>query len=199
MKPKATEMYFDDMETFEHTKMKPVSIGLAVSSERRILGFYVCKMPAKGLLAERSRKKYGRRADERTRSRNILFRDLKPLISKDCLIKSDESPHYSLPLRRHFPRAQHKTFKGRKGCVVGQGELKKIGFDPLFALNHTCAVLRARVSRLIRRSWNTTKDIEMLRLHLAMACYHHNQMLCRIGRLNVRGQFLIVQPATMIP
>ncbi len=37
--PKAKEVLFDDMETFEHTKCKPVSIGLMVEEgTRRILG-----------------------------------------------------------------------------------------------------------------------------------------------------------------
>ena len=27
------------------------------------------------------------------------------------------------------------TTKGRRGCVIGQGELKRGGYDPLFALN----------------------------------------------------------------
>ncbi|MEQ1722809.1 MAG: hypothetical protein ABL930_06505, partial [Pseudobdellovibrio sp.] len=55
-----------------------------------------------------------------------------------------------------------------------QGELKKIGFDPLFSLNHTCAMMRAKVSRLIRRTWNTTKKPERLSEHLALAVLHHN-------------------------
>jgi len=40
--------------------------------------------------------------------------------------------------------ATHRTVKGRRGSIAGQGELKKIGFDPLFSLNHTCAMLRAK-------------------------------------------------------
>src|SRR5262249_30871793 len=57
---------FDEMETHEHTKLKPLSIALAVDKERRkILGFQVSSMPAKGLLASLSRRKYGLRADGR--------------------------------------------------------------------------------------------------------------------------------------
>lgn len=44
---------FDDMETFEHSKCKPLSISLAVESgTRRILGFEVSQMPANGPLAK---------------------------------------------------------------------------------------------------------------------------------------------------
>lgn len=60
---------FDEMESFEHTKMKPLSIALAVEdSSRLILDFRVSSMKAKGHLAERARKKYGPRKDERKKS-----------------------------------------------------------------------------------------------------------------------------------
>ncbi len=69
--PKAERIEFDDLETFEHTKMKPVSVTLAVESlSRRILGFSVASMPAKGLLAKKSVHKYGPRLDDRGKGRN---------------------------------------------------------------------------------------------------------------------------------
>ncbi len=63
--PQVTSLEFDDLETFEHTKCKPLSATIAVESKtRRILGFRVARMPAKGLLAAISRKKYGYRKDD---------------------------------------------------------------------------------------------------------------------------------------
>jgi len=56
------------------------------------------------------------------------------------------------------------TTKGRRECVVGQGELKGGGFDPLFSLNHTCAMIRAHVSRLFRRTWNTQSESTGLKI-----------------------------------
>jgi hypothetical protein len=166
------------METFEHTKCKPLSITLAVEEKtRRILGFQVSKMPAKGLLAKISRKKYGVRKDERPLGRKALFETLTRIVIPKAQIKSDQNPHYPSDVSRHFPKAHYITFKGKRGCVVGQGELKKTGFDPLFSLNHTCAVLRERVNRLKRRTWSTTKKPERLTLHIALAALHHNQNL----------------------
>ena len=109
---------------------------MAVESKtRHILGFRVAKMAAKGLIAEKSRKKYGKRIDERAWKRKSLFKDLRSLVAESALIKSDENPHYLKTVQTYFPKAQHKTYKGRRGCVVGQGELKSGGFDPLFSLN----------------------------------------------------------------
>lgn len=176
--PKANLVEFDDMETFEHTKCKPLSITLAVEGKsRRILGFAVSQMPAKGLLVRKALKKYGYRRDERSRGRRKLFRALQPLINEAAIIKSDQNPHYPKDVREFFPQATHLTYLGKRGAIVGQGELKKVRFDPLFSLNHTCAKIRGDVNRLIRKTWCTTKKKERLELHLALQALYHNQSL----------------------
>lgn len=176
--PPSTEIQFDDLETFEHSKMKPLSVTLAVEKHtRRILGFEVARMPAKGLLSEKSVKKYGLRPDQRSESRSRLFRRLKPHIDDSATLESDENPHYTSDVKEHFPNGVHVRWPGGRGCLVGQGELKQLKFDPLFSLNHTCAMFRANVSRLIRKTWCTTKRIQPLIDHLEIYVYYHNHHL----------------------
>jgi len=171
-------LQFDDLETFEHTNCKPVSVLLVVEQRsRRILGFKCAQMPAKGLLAKISRKKYGKRPDERKIKRQELFSELSPFIEKTAQIHSDQNPHYASDVLKFFPHCVYKTYKGRKATVAGQGELKKGGFDPLFSLNHTCAMLRANINRLIRKTWCTTKKTENLTLHLNLYAIFHNEMI----------------------
>ena len=160
---KAATVEFDDLETFEHTKCKPLSITLAVEYKtRRILGLEVSSMAAKGTLVGRAKKLYGPRVDERKRGRRELFKRIAPHVKEDMLIKSDDNPYYPRDVRRHFPKARHVTYKGKRGAITGQGELKKVGFDPLFSLNHTCAMFRANVNRLFRKTWCTTKRSDRL-------------------------------------
>lgn len=174
------ELQFDDLETFEHTKLKPLSVVMAVEAKtRRILGFEVASMPAKGLLVAKALKKYGRRKDERKKAREKLFKELQSQGAHKALIKSDENPHYAPSVRKFFPDCTHKTYPGRRGCVVGQGELKAIGFDPLFSLNHSFAMLRANINRLFRRTWNTTKKPGNLAHHIAIYILFHNHVLIR--------------------
>jgi transposase-like protein len=176
--PKVDSFEFDDLETFDHTKLKPLSVIMAVESKtRRILGFKVAQMPAKGLLTQKSLLKYGKRKDQRKKARNELFQEIKEFVSPDAIIRSDENPHYPNDVKKHFPKCQHITFKGRRGCVTGQGELKSGGFDPLFTLNHTFAMYRANINRLFRKTWNTTKRPERLRLHIAIYVLFHNWIL----------------------
>ena len=173
--PPATEIEFDDLETFEHSKLKPLSVTMAVeTSTRRILGFKLAQMPAKGLLVKRSLKKYGKRKDERRAKRRELFKEIQPHVALFAAIKSDENPHYPKDVKEFFPNCHHKIYKGRRGCVVGQGELKAGGFDPIFSLNHSFAMFRANINRLFRRTWNTTKRRDRLYLQIAMYALYHN-------------------------
>lgn len=172
------DIQFDDLETFEHTKCKPVSVTLFVENKtRKVLGYTVSPIGAKGLLAKISVKKYGKRKNESFKNRRSLFKDLKPYISEQATIHSDESPYYTRPLKEFFPKAVHKKYKGLKGCVTGQGELKKAHFDPLFSINHTFAMLRANINRLFRRTWCTSKKLKALDDHIALYVDFHNQVL----------------------
>jgi hypothetical protein len=171
-------LQFDDLETFEHTKLKPLSVTLAVEKETRfIVGFEVSRIPAKGLLVKRSLKKYGHRRDERSDGRSRLFRKIKTCVSPAATIQSDQNPHYPESVREFFPKANHVTVKGLRGCVTGQGELKATVFDPLFSLNHTCAMLRANINRLFRKTWCTTKKSQGLIDHLEIYVLFHNLYL----------------------
>jgi len=176
-KPKAQVIEFDDLETFEHSKCKPLSVTIAVEHKtRRILGLEVSSMPANGLLVEAARK-YGYRPDERRAARKALFTSLQPLVAPGAEIRSDCNPHYPASVKKYFPGSVHKRYLGRRGANGGQGELKKGRFDPLFSLNHTCAMLRANVNRLIRKTWCTTKRADRLRAHLFLYANYHNQEL----------------------
>jgi transposase-like protein len=169
---------FDDLETSEHTKCKPLSVALAIEPKsRKILGFQVSTMPAKGLLAAPALRKYGPRPDERSLGWDALFKSLQPVVRPDAEWLSDENPHYPRHLRRHHPLATHRTVEGQRGRSDGQGELKKIGFDPLFSLNHTCAMLRANLNRLVRKTWCTTKTKQGLIDHLSIYVRYHNRVL----------------------
>jgi len=69
-----THLQFDDLITSEHTKMKPLSISLAVDAKRRlILDTQVSSIPAFGHLAKRSREKYGYRANDHRLGLENLF------------------------------------------------------------------------------------------------------------------------------
>jgi hypothetical protein len=178
--PKVKEVQFDDLITIEHTKCKPLAISLAVESRtRRILGFEVSSLPASGPLASLSRNKYGPRRNMRPLALQRLFNRVRKALEPAVSFQSDEDPLYPPLVRRNFPGSAHFRHPGGRGCISGQGELKKLIFDPLFSLNHTCAMLRANINRLFRRTWCTTKKPECLRQHIAVYVEFHNTVLLK--------------------
>lgn len=173
-----TEVEFDDLETFEHTKYKPISVTAMVEYKtRRILGFEVASMPAKGLLSKRALKKYGFRKDGRSFARKKLFKDMQEFVAPTAKIRSDSNPYYQGDVKKFFPQAKHETVLGGRGAVVGQGELKKLKWDPIFSLNHTFAMFRAHINRLFRKTWCTTKRMDQLEGHIALYALEHNRRL----------------------
>ncbi len=179
-RPNAQEVEFDEMESFIHTKLKPVTIPIAVEKgTRKILAVSIGNIGAKGHLKEIALKKYGFRPSERVHSLKNLLTKLKACTSDTVRFSTDQSPFYPKLIRDFFPRSSHVTCKGSRGAVVGLGELKKTGFDPIFTLNHTYAMVRDNLKTLSRRTWATAKKKESLLLLLNIYAWFHNLWLER--------------------
>ena len=172
--PPVSTVVFDDMETFEHSKCKPVSITVAVEEgSRYLIAAAAASMPAKGRLTQIALKRYGKRRDNRRWALDKVLKTVADVRAADLLVKSDKCPRYPRAVGRLLPSAAHEVHLSRRACVVGQGELKAGGFDPLFSLNHTCAMLRDNIKRLCRKTWCTTKRVDRLQCFLELyICYH---------------------------
>ncbi|MBM4253583.1 MAG: hypothetical protein FJ146_16570 [Deltaproteobacteria bacterium] len=170
---------FDEMETFEHTKCKPISIALAVAgSTREVISVAVAKMPASGNLSTKARNRYGRRRDGRIKAMRQVITEVARLCPNVAIVKSDKCSRYPKIVSDLLPKSVvHEVYKGRRGCVTGQGELKRGGWDPLFTLNHTCAMFRDRVKRLARKTWCTTKRLDRLSHLINLYAWWHNKLV----------------------
>ena len=109
-------LVFDEMETFAHSKCKPVSIAIAVEEKsRRVIGAEVGMMPAKGKRAAISRKRYGKRIDKRSEALKKLLSEVKRLYPQLAIIKSDDCPRYPPYVKKILGKdVIHQTFKGRR-------------------------------------------------------------------------------------
>lgn len=170
LKVHASVLQFDELESIHHTKCKPLSIVLVVNERNQLLEAQVAEMPAKGRLAAFSRMKYGPRKDQRAEKLKEAFSYMSShLQDLPKLIQSDANPSYAKPTRFFFPGIKYEQFnRSEKERVQSRmhEKLQKKKFDPLFAINHKCALLRSQIKRLTRRSWCTTKKVENLQLHL---------------------------------
>ena len=82
----AEKKRIDEIETIEHTKLKPVTIPVCVNSNYQIIATSVGKIRAKGHLSEISVKKYGFREDEREKAlielmEKIVWLNFLPFVS----------------------------------------------------------------------------------------------------------------------
>ena len=177
---KVNEVEFDELESFIHTKLKPVTIPIAVEKKtRKVLALSIGNIGAKGHLKQISIQKYGRRPSERLSALKSMAKDLKACIALKARIGSDKCPLYPKLVREYFPEAEHFTCKGSRGAVVGLGELKKTVFDPIFSLNHTYAMFRDNLKTLSRRTWATAKRKDRLLNLLYIYAWFHNLWLDR--------------------
>lgn len=157
-------VHFDEMETFEHTKLKPVSIALAVQARTgAILGVSAEPMSYKGPLAHVAFGKYGPRLDRSGVGISRVLEAVARVAGSPCLIVTDESPKYPRRVRKALPQATHRAVRRVPPPLA---QRRRNVDDPLFALNVTAAKLRNDLSRLSRKTWVTTKKIPRLQAHL---------------------------------
>lgn len=180
-----TSVVFDELETFEHTKCKPLAVAAVVQETTRlILDVQVSSAPAKGRLAKVSLKRYGKRADQRKCGLEALFHAITPFCAQDLHVSSDMCPLYGNVLENTLGaipgmNVSFSQYKGARSRHYGLGELKALVFDPLFSINHTLAMYRANINRLFRRTWCTTKKPSALLDHLWIYVYYHNHVLLK--------------------
>ena len=118
------------MQTIEHTKLKPLSVAMTISTkDRRIIGFRVASL---------SRKKYGNRPDHRRREFVALYQDIQPRLSELHTIESDECSFTKPVLSRVFPMAKHHNLKGKKAASLVKVSSKKVVRGQIFAFNKCC-------------------------------------------------------------
>jgi transposase-like protein len=182
--PKAGNEYqFDELETFEHTKYKPISVGVMVHANTRlILATNTSAMAPKGKAAKIAEKLYGTREDKRKPGIQTLLKKSKEYTPSSLTFTTDKCSIYPKAIKKVFSKSTtyiHHTHKSVRSKPHGLGELKDINWDPLFSINHTLASLRARISRLFRKTWNTTKKQECLQQHLHVYTLRHNQKIIR--------------------
>ena len=168
-------MQFDDLITYEHTKMKPLTVSLAIDKDSRaILGAEVSRIPAFGHLAKRSKKKYGYRVNNHEKGLMRLFEKTYKCIDKNALVKSDKHKTYPKFVTKYLPSVDYRTYEGGRSSVAGLGELKRKSYDPIFHLNHTCAMLRDSLKVLTRRTWCSVKRVDRLQQQLNIFIAYYN-------------------------
>lgn len=166
--PGGLDFQLDELETFEEwRRLQPVTVPILIERRRFVVGASVGALPARGRLRpEEERKKArleARRGRRRNESRAAVARTLEylarfPGAAVGATIASDSKSTYPRLIRQVLgPGVRHEQHSStaRRDCS-----------NPLFPINHTLAMFRDGISRLVRRSWAAAKRRERLLDHL---------------------------------
>ena len=165
----------DELETFEHSRrLQPLTVPVLIQrGSYLVVDLAVAPLPCRGGLGEVDRRRKARReavhGKRRSGSREAVERCLSTLLGclqGRALLETDAKPAYGASMGRVLQgRVAHRPHSGRGRRDYGH---------PLFPINHTLALLRDGVSRLVRRTWAASKKALRLQRHLWIwACWRN--------------------------
>ena len=159
----------DELETFEHSRLlSPVSVPVLI--ERRsyfVLATRAVALPARGRLSPALREKKelrdrleGVRKSGSSQAVRECFELLRRVHRKwaPVQVQTDRKKSYAASLSG--------IFGGRLIHGRSSSRLRRDYANPLFPINHTLAMMRDGISRLVRRTWAASKLREKLERHL---------------------------------
>jgi hypothetical protein len=160
---------FDELETFENDRrLQPLTVPVLIHRKTRFLvHLEVAPLPARGGLSPRDRERKERRAAAFGRRVSGSAAAV-----ERCLLalKDVHAPLAPVELitdrKRSYPPLVRRMFPHRAAFVRESSGAVRNTLNPLFAINHTLAMLRDQVSRLVRRNWGASKRADQLVHHL---------------------------------
>lgn len=170
-------VFFDEMESFEHSKALPVSIGLAVDiNTRKIIDARVAEIKCKGKLKNNILKKqallpphYFTRQNHSPKMRQEVMDEVKKCLKPGGKIITDDKRAYLSLIRSTFNNTVLHIHVASRVSMKHHPEPTALG-----RFNSVCANIRAYMSRMGRRTLITSKKKEMLQAHLYLYIARYN-------------------------
>jgi len=173
--PPGRVLLLDELESFEHTSVAPLTVPVLIDrTSKLVLATDVAPIrraarygsPRRQRL-ERFEAKHGRRRDRGFASVRRVFGRLADLLrERPATLATDEKTTYARQCRQRFgPQVVHCTVSSKR---------PRTGSNPLAAINMTDAMLRDNNGRLRRRSWLVSKRGRYLRLQLELFTAYRN-------------------------
>jgi transposase-like protein len=155
-----TAVEFDEMESYQGSRLNMLSIPLAVQPKSGfILDARVARMRPKGMLARKHPNAWRRWSeDTRKEACGAVLRRVQRLSGGGVLVRCDAKPQYPGLIRAYVKGAQIEL------CRRGPDFPESRRFTGY--LNHAAAKLRADLARLRRRTWACTRRWQNLQQHL---------------------------------
>lgn len=160
----------DELETYEHDRrIMPVTVPVLIQRETRfIIHLETGDLPARGGLSPIMRKRKWARERAFGRRRNGSRRAVDACVAALSRIHDERVPLSIVTDRKSsYPVIIRRWFGSRIGSFVRvSSHSARDVRNPMFPINHTFAMMRDQVSRLVRRNWGSSKRQSALRTHL---------------------------------
>ena len=173
----SNHVQFDEMESFEHTRLKPLSLCIAVEPEKaKLIDIQVGTLNYKGRLASFALSKYGVRRDTSEEACLRVLEGIKNCGIREVQVTTDGKSSYPKLIKITLPDARHNAVKAQKISIAQRlfRKGRRNENDPLFVLNYMAAKIRHDLSRMARKVWVTTKKANCLQAHLDLYIAYAN-------------------------
>ena len=173
------KIYFDEMESFEHSKVYPVSIGIAVDCRyKRIIDIRVAEIRLKGALKKKVLSDLNGYLPPKIASRpnnaHAMLIDLMKSVKKSLIpsgfIFSDEKLTYPLLVATTLPKTVRFTQELSKTKLKQSKDPQGLG-----RFRSVCAYLRTYTGTMGRRKLNTAKTMKSLSDHFYLMIARYNK------------------------
>jgi len=168
----------DELETFEtHRLVRPVTMPVLIEKHSYfVVHTEVAPMGPRGRLHPQAQKKkeederlYGKR---KSGSRQAVQSSLELL---GQLLAPGSRLHIQTDRKATYRRLVRQIFADRLGSHVRESSRRRRDYsNVLFPINHTLAMMRDGISRLVRRSWGASKLRSRLQEHTAIWVAYRN-------------------------
>jgi len=170
----------DELETFEtDRRLQPVTVPVLIERHSYfVLHLETAPLAARGRLSPAKRRKKEelerRRGRRRSGSRPAVRSSFEVLRST---LAADARLDLQTDRKATYPALVHQLFLGRLAAHVRESSKRARDYrNVLFPINHTLAMMRDGVSRLVRRSWAAAKRRARLEDHLWLWLAYRNYL-----------------------
>lgn len=162
-----TFIQIDELETFEHTKRRPLAVQTSIRSKTgEILSMKVCTIPIRALnVAQTYLKEWNSQVNRKTKLTEMLLETQKAANPENITISCDGYREYLVITKNIFGKDNVEIYESK-------ANVQKI--DLFFAK------LRQDISRLRRKTLATTKRRYRLQQHLDLYIRYHNKYRLRL-------------------
>ena len=159
----------DELETHEERRrLQPVTVPVIVEHPSHfVVGTSVGTLPARGNLRPAERQRKAELELERGRRLNQSREAVREALQSLVLLQGGGFPtRVESDSKSSYPGLVRATLGGAASLRRHSSTARRDRANPLFPINHTLAMMRDGVSRLVRRNWGASKRRERRRDHL---------------------------------